>query len=365
MRTTVVMPVYGNWPVVKRAVAALSTQLGPDRELVVVDDASPEAGPDDLTAARVIRNDESIGFGPSCNRGAAEARGEHLCFLNSDSLVEPGALDALEQAAGDERNGAVGSILLNENGTIQEAGCAIGREGTTFPLGRGSTVDDPRWSFRRESDYASAACLLVRRPAFEELGGFDDRYAPGYYEDADLCLRLAERGLRTVVEPAARTVHLQYGSGSRERATALVRRNQATFMERWGDRLSHRPVVVAAHPWPHRQLALRDAIALTRFLVFDDAELARDLAARWPGSRVTLVGAEGGEGIEAAAPDDLGEWLEERRYHYSAILGADERHTPALARSQPQAIRLARDSSELAASLAAAGVAPPGEEPRG
>jgi GT2 family glycosyltransferase len=366
MRTTVVMPVHGNWPVVERAVAALSPQLGPERELVIVDDASAEAGPDALPATSVLRNDENLGFGPSCNRGAEQARGEYLCFLNSDSLVEPGALDALEAAAAsDERNGAIGSVLLDEDGAVQEAGCAIGREGTTYPLGRGSPVGDPSWSFGREVDYASAACLLVRRSEFEQLGGFDDRFAPGYYEDADLCLRLTARGFRTVVEPAARTTHLQYGSGSRERATALVARNRATFVERWGDRFSRRPIVVAAHPWPHREVALRDAIALTRFLVFGDAVLARDLADRWPGSRVTLVGGEAGPGIESAAPEDLDEWLEKRRYHYSAILGADERLAPALDRSQPQAVRVAGGRGDLAGSLAAAGVAPPGEEPRG
>lgn len=364
MRTSIVMAVHGNWPVARRALEALRLQLDESREVIVVDDASPEPVPQSFPVP-VVRNERPLGFGPSCNRGAGQARGEFLCFLNSDALVEPGALDALEAAASEEGHGAVAATLLDEDGAVQESGCAIGLEGTTFPLGRGADADDGRWSFRREVDYGSAACLLVRRQSFEELGGFDDRYAPGYYEDADLCLRLAERGLRTVVEPAARAVHLQWGSGTRERAKALVRRNQEVFLERWGDRFANRPIVVAAQPWPHRELALRDAIALTRFLVVEDVALAEDVAGRWSGSRVTLLGSrEAPDGIERADPSNVESWLEDRRFHYSAILGAEGRFATALDRSQPQAARL-EPGSRLVEALATAGVAPPDGEVRG
>ena len=354
MRTSIVMPVHGNWPVVRRAVDALSKEMGGTRELIVVDDASTEPAPEELPNATVLRNDRNLGFGPSCNRGAAEARGRFLCFLNSDSLLTPGALAALEARAERER-AATTAVLMDEDGTVQEAGCAIGRDGVTYPLGAGSRRDAHAWAFRREVDYGSAACLLVGRDAFTDVGGFDDLYAPGYYEDADLCLRLAERGVRTVLEPRAQVVHLQYGSGTRERARDLVRRNRGPFLTRWGDRLAMRPVVVAARPWAHRVLALRDGIAILRFLVFDDAGLAGDVARRWPGSRVTLVGAEEGDGIETAAPDDVAEWLEERRFHYTAVLGADSAVGDALRRSQPQAARSLDDRV----------LPPPGEEPRG
>ncbi len=243
-------------------------------------------------------------------------------------------------------------LLLGEDGRLQEAGCSVGRDGVTFPLGAGAAPDDARWAFRREVDYGSAACLLVPRERFRELGGFDDRFAPGYYEDADLCLRLAERGVPTVLEPAARVVHLQHGSSSVERARELVRRNRAAFVERWGERLAHRPIVVAAKPWPHRLLALRDAIALLRVLVVRDAGLAQEVAHRWPAARVTLIGGDARDGIEAAEPSDLDEWLDERRFHYSAVLGDVN---GALSRSQPQA---ARDLDDPV-------LPPPGEEPRG
>jgi GT2 family glycosyltransferase len=138
----------------------------------------------------VIRNERAAGFGAACNQGAGRATGSLLCFLNSDALVEGGALAALERAMDADDVGAAAPVLLNEDGTLQEGGGAIGCDGATFPLGRGAAADDPAWCFPREVDYGSAACLIVDRAAFERLGGFDGAYAPAYYEDADLCLRL-------------------------------------------------------------------------------------------------------------------------------------------------------------------------------
>lgn len=372
MKTSVVIAVHGNWPVVERAIASLRPELGPERELVIVDDASPDGTADRLAEAvpeaTLVRNEQTVGFGRSCNLGAARARGSFLCFVNSDAFVEPGALDALEATAAEGPNAAVAAILLNEDRSIQEAGWGIGRDGVTYPLGRGCRADDPQWTFRREVDYGSAACLLVRRADFEEVGGFDDRYAPGYFEDADLCMQLAERGLRTVVEPAARAIHLQYGSGDRDRAKALVRRNQELFLARWGARFAHRPIVVGARPWRHRELALRDAITLIRFLVFEDAVVARQIADRWLGSRVTLVAVHSDElsGIEVLEAGEIEQRLEERRFHYSAVLGADARLSAALEQTQPQALRLPLHPKEgLVDALAAGGIAPPGAEPRG
>jgi O-antigen biosynthesis protein len=369
--TSVIVPVHGNWPVVSRAVAALRTHAS-ERQLVIVDDASPDGTGDALEAENgitLIRNDESAGFGPACNQGAERASGSLLCFLNSDALVEPGAVEALERAMEPEGVGAAAPLLLNPDGTLQEAGGAIGSDGATFPLGRGRAADDPAWCFRRELDYGSAACLLVDRAAFDRLGGFDGLYAPAYYEDADLCLRLAEHGLRTVLEPAARVTHLQYGSGSEARARTLVERNRRTFLERWGKRLDRRPIVLSARAWPHRALALRDAIALTRFLVFRDAELAATLAGQWQRARVTLVGNGGAPAaVESANPSGLERWLDERRFHYSAVVTAGELApslVQALERTQPQAPRVAVGPDSLIERLAAAGISPPSEEPRG
>lgn len=366
------MPVHGNWPVVRRAIEALRRHSA-GIELIAVDDASPDGTGDRLESEDgviVIRNHESIGFGASCNLGAARADRRFLCFLNSDSIVHSGWLVPLTEAAEVDGVGVVVAELLNEDGTIQEAGCTVGRDGSTFPLGRGAEANDPTWSFSREVDYGSAACLLTRRADFEADGGFDAAFSPAYYEDADLCLRFAERGLRTVFAPASRVTHLGYASGSVERARALVDRNRKTFLERWGEQLEQRPIVAGGLPWPHRLLALRDAIALVRILVLHDGGLAHRLSNLWPRTRVTVSGAAANHGIEQA-PSDLGKWLEDRRFHYSAVVSPHQPHNElagALRHSQPQApVTVVSDATDdaIVERLAQTGIAPPNATPRG
>ena len=110
--------------------------------------------------------------------------------------------------------------------------------GSALAIGDG---DDPKLfehRFTRTVDYGSAACLIVRADLFAKVGGFDPAYTPAYYEDADLCFKLAERGFSTVFEPRARVVHLRGGTSAR--ANALMRVNRHVFASRWRERLERR-----------------------------------------------------------------------------------------------------------------------------
>ena len=164
----------------------------------------------DVTGLRIVTNDENLGFLRSCNRAAAQARGRYLVLLNNDTLVLPGWLDALLQTAKDgEDVGAVGAKLIYPNGLLQEAGGIVWQDGSAWNWGRGEDPEDPRFQYVRQVDYCSAACLLVPKALFDELGGFDDRYAPAYYEDTDLCFAIRARGKRVLYQPAAQVVHFE------------------------------------------------------------------------------------------------------------------------------------------------------------
>ena len=92
-------------------------------------------------------------------------------------------------------------LFLHPDGRVQEAGSAVDSNGAALSIGDGG---DPRafeHRFRRTIDYGSAACLLVRTDLFREVDGFDPVYTPAYYEDADLCFKLQERGFSTVSSP--------------------------------------------------------------------------------------------------------------------------------------------------------------------
>jgi glycosyltransferase involved in cell wall biosynthesis len=199
---------------------------------------------------RVIRNTENSGFLVSCNGGAAEASGDFLVFLNNDVEVQPGWLEALLDAAGTADVGAVGSKLIYPDGRLQEAGGIIWSDATGTNYGRNDDPSKPQYNFRRDTDYCSAASLLVRRDLFAALGGFDERFAPAYYEDADLCFAIRAAGYRVLYEPRSVVIHYEGAShGTDERpglpgafGKSFQHRNRHNFRAKWANALMrHRP----------------------------------------------------------------------------------------------------------------------------
>ena len=180
-------------------------------EVIIADDASPDdtcevlAG---VTNLRIHRQPANVGFIKNCNSAAATARGSLIVFLNNDTQVRPGWLDAMARVFDEEeRVGAVGPRLVFPDGHLQDAGGRVRREGTVELLGLNESPEDPRWSYRRDVDYISGACVMVAAATFRELGGFDEALSPAYCEDLELGLRLHELGLRCVYASDAEVVH--------------------------------------------------------------------------------------------------------------------------------------------------------------
>ncbi|HEX8096567.1 MAG TPA: glycosyltransferase [Pyrinomonadaceae bacterium] len=210
-------------------------------EVIVVNNASSDETLEVLShfagLVRVINNEENLGFVEACNRGAAEARGKYLVFLNNDTVVLPGWLKhLLDTAERDETVGAVGSMLLHPDGRIQEAGAIVWRNGAALHYGRGKSPGDRRFTFAREVDYCSGASLLVRKEVFDRLGGFDRHFAPAYYEDVDLCFGVRSLGYKVVYQPASRLIHYE-GVTAGTDAQAGYKRfqviNRGKFFEKW------------------------------------------------------------------------------------------------------------------------------------
>jgi GT2 family glycosyltransferase len=395
-RVSIVTVTYGAYQLAREAVEALVEHTEPCYELIVVDNDSPDGTGErlarELEGARVILNGENLGFGRAANQGAEAARAQLVCHLNSDTLVRPGWLaPLLEVLAHDAGVGAVVPMLLNPDGTVQEAGSVVDSLGWALALGSGDDPELLEHRFRREIDFGSAACMLLRRRDFLRVGGFDSDYGTGYYEDVELCFRLAELGLRTVYEPRSQVVHVRFGSSSPELAGRMVHENRLTFFTRWHRRLEQRPAVGDLAASPRRRLVARDADALERLLVIDDrvphtdrgsgdprmAKLLLELADLWPRGRITLFAADDRNaeryaepllagGVEVAtATRHWWRWFETRPFHYSAIVLSRphnfERFDSVLRRTQPQA-SLVFDVEALSSRrlTLAAGFAPDG-----
>ncbi|HEY6234214.1 MAG TPA: glycosyltransferase, partial [Candidatus Elarobacter sp.] len=251
-RVTVIVPVYNDTSMTLECLRSLAdAQPSTVRaEYVVLDDASTDDVARILAAVpgiTFLRNAENLGFLRTCNRAALLSTADYVVFLNNDTIVRPGWLDELVRTAEqDPRVGVVGAKLVYPDGSLQEAGGLIWRDASGWNYGRGGRPDDPAYEYVRDVDYCSGAALLVRRALFEQVGRFDERFAPAYYEDCDLCFAVRRAGFRVVYQPRAVVLHRE-GSTSGTDTGAGVKRNQMLnlpkFRRKWSDVLESEHLV--------------------------------------------------------------------------------------------------------------------------
>jgi len=333
---SIIVPAYGRFALTYRGLHALALRT-PGRlgaRVHLVDDdprhpLTPLLG--EVAGLRIIVNPENLGFLRSCNRAVANVPGTFVVLLNNDAVVQDGWLDALLKTAGEHPETAmVGGRLLGGDGRLQEAGVTMYRDGLGSPYGRGDDPERPQFRFAREVDCVSGACLLIRRGAWEAVGGFDEQFAPAYFEEYDLAFALRAAGWSVRYQPDSRIVHAgsaSYGIAARDRQTA---RNREHFRLKWADELARQ------EPGPHAEFLARERPhPLGSVLVIDDRVPERDRhagglwIAQWlellrdAGMKVIFAPDDGRErqpyadqlrqaGIEVLAPGiDLDAWLDD------------------------------------------------------
>jgi O-antigen biosynthesis protein len=204
---------------------------------------------------RVLSMPGPFNFSRLCNQAAHEAQGPVLVFLNNDvEIIEANWLEALLAEACQPNIGAVGAKLLYPNGRIQHAGVVVGIDGRAGHFERG--LEDGADGYfghlnvKREVSAVTAACLAVEAKKFFAVGGFDEVNLPIELNDVDLCLRLNERGWRTICTPAARLIHHESASrGATVRPDERYGRQHDYFRGRWAG-------VIRDDPFFHPALSL-------------------------------------------------------------------------------------------------------------
>jgi GT2 family glycosyltransferase len=274
-----------------RCLQSLAADRSVPLDLVMLDNASSDRTRellDRVRGVRIVRSPENVGFLRGCNQAARVARGRYLLFLNNDTQLGPGSLAAaLETIAGDASIGAVGGRLVFPDGRLQEAGSIIWNDGSCVGHGRGDGPWRPEYSFQRDVDFCSAAFLLTPRRLFAGLGGFDDRYAPAYYEDADYCVRLWKSGMRVVYEPRAVVTHVEFASGSPASAAALQLARRTTFVDAHREWLTDQAPPAPSGTWRARSHP-HDSRQL---IVVDDRVPHARLGAGYPRARTIVQAA--------------------------------------------------------------------------
>jgi GT2 family glycosyltransferase len=231
---SLIIPVFNRAALSRRCLEAVLATVPEDVEVLVVDDGSTDETVATLgtfgEAIRVLTISHNGGFANACNRGAAEASGDLLVFLNNDTEPRPGWLEALANYAEKHPQAdVIGAKLLYPNGSVQHAGVVFGQDGYPHHLYAGLPGDHPAVNQSRPLQAVTAACALVRRPAFEQAGGFDVAYENSL-EDVDLCLRVRSQGGEVHYCHRAEVVHLE--SASRGRSDRF-QTSVELYRERW------------------------------------------------------------------------------------------------------------------------------------
>ena len=189
---------------------------------------------------RLVRHDVPFNFSAINNYAASQARGRFLLFLNNDTeVLTPDWIDAMVEYAQRPQTGAVGAKLLYEDGTVQHAGVIVGLGGVAGHSHKNYPGDAPGYFYTLQSvtNYSAvtAACMMLRRDVFDEVGGFDETLAIAF-NDVDLCLRIGAAGYANVYLPHVVLFHHESKSRGYENTAEKMQRflgEQAVMRSRW------------------------------------------------------------------------------------------------------------------------------------
>ncbi len=230
-------------------------------EILIVDNQSPEpasCGDSDRLSGdrrtRILSYDAPFNFSAINNFAVAHATGSLLCFLdNNTEVINRDWLTEMVSHAVRPGVGGVGALLYFPDGRIKHAGFALGFGAVVQPVHQGLRLGERgdygyfgRAAVVQNLSAVTAACLVMQKAVFEEIGGFDERNLPLTYSDVDLCLRIREAGYRIVWTPHAELFH--YGSALHDPETEtsadrveLLNLETGYMSRRWGQVLGCDP----------------------------------------------------------------------------------------------------------------------------
>lgn len=239
---SIIIPVYNQYRYTMRCLQSIldSTDDVP-YEIILGDDNSTDETKEILQHVKniqVIKNTTQRGFLTNCNHAAQFAKGTYLYLLNNDTQVFPKTVSALSSVLDDKKEVAiVGSKCVKPNSKLQAAGSYWTKRGETFDRGQDDNPLKPEYNEFRYVDYCPGASLMIRRDFWEAEKGFDEQFAPGYYEETDLCIRARQRGFKVAYQPESEIIHFIGATftGHKE----IRRKNQRIFYKKWQTLITH------------------------------------------------------------------------------------------------------------------------------
>ncbi len=270
-RVSIIVPTRNRADLLRRcidSVRRLTTY--PDYEILVVDNDSDDPATLDLLAQRrdsgairVLPHHGAFNYSAINNAAVAQARGEVLCLLNNDiEVISSDWLEEMVSLACRPGTGAVGAMLYYPDDSIQHAGTLVGLGGVAGHLyrlaNRGTTGYMKRAALVQNLTAVTAACLVVRRVVYEDVGGLNEQDLAVAFNDVDFCLRLVEKGYRNSWTPFAELYHHESASRGPENlsaeSAARFHRETEYMKRRWKHLIEHDPAhnpnLSLDSPWP-------------------------------------------------------------------------------------------------------------------
>ena len=280
IRLSVIIPVCGHAHHTARLIECahfaanyLAAARDVSAQVIVVDNGSHDETAALLAATTGITTilfPDPIGYPRAIAAGIEAVEGDYVLVVNNDIEFEPDAfLRVIDLLTADATIGVVGGLVMLPNERLQDAGSFVDHDGSTVGVGR---HEDPWSAFVRgvrEVDYCAGCFFGFRLADYVEIGGVDEQFSPGYYEEVDLAFRMRRQlGKRVVVASDIQVVHLEHGSFGRGLtpvgAEPIIRRNRSLFLAKHATALADRPSPAALL---HDYAARPNAIARARALV--------------------------------------------------------------------------------------------------
>lgn len=238
---SIIIPVFNQFELTMRCLQSINERtFEKNYEIILIDDNSEDETTkieNKVKNITIIKNKSRKGYLKNCNTAAKAARGRFLHLLNNDTQIFPEAVENLKLLLDNNQNfGAAGSKLIYPNGKLQSAGSKIKPDGNTSPVGHFKNPLEAEFNNIREADFCCGASLMVKKELWEQLGGFDELFAPGYYEETDFCMRLREAGYKTLYQPFSEVIHFT-GCSFKESTNRLIKENRQKFCRKWGRKL--------------------------------------------------------------------------------------------------------------------------------
>jgi O-antigen biosynthesis protein len=239
VRITIVIITYNQYEYTKQCIESIKKFTKIPYKILVIDNGSTDKTRDylkTLTNVDVILNDENHGFPVACNQAVTSSYDDYVVILNNDVVVTEGWLERMVEIA--ESNSDIGLVGPVSN---KVSGLQIDIEA------KYDSIDKMHLYARKvlEKNYGQVQpfpriaflCTLIRRDVFDRIGGLDERFSPGNYEDDDFCLRAQLAGYKTVIAKDVFIHH--YGSKSfkadgAEKYNKRLEINKEKFIEKWG-----------------------------------------------------------------------------------------------------------------------------------